>query len=178
MRLTRKGEYALRAMIVLARRHGAGPIRIQEVATAERIPRKFLEQILLELRHAGLVHSKRGAGGGYYLARGPETISFAEIVRTIDGPLAPLSCVSSHAPERCDHQETCGLYSVMLEARDAVADVMENATLKDACRREARARESSSSRSDPKSRGPRRPAGDAKSGAARSQGRRSSGRDE
>ena len=136
MRLTRKGEYALRGMIVLALRHNAGPVRIQEIASAERIPRKFLEQILLELRHAGLVHSKRGAGGGYYLAREPETISLAEIVRVIDGPLAPLSCVSTHAHERCDHQDTCGLYSVMREVRNAVADVMENVTLKDACGRE------------------------------------------
>jgi Rrf2 family cysteine metabolism transcriptional repressor len=176
VRLTRKGEYALRAMIVLALRHDTGPVRIQEIASAERIPRKFLEQILLELRHAGLVHSKRGAGGGYYLARGPEKITFAEIVRTIDGPLAPLSCVSTHAHESCDHQDTCGLYSVMREVRNAVAGIMESVSLKDACGREAKPVKSGSSGGATKQRGTSARVASATSGASGRQGRRASSR--
>ena len=125
----------MRAMIVLARRHGAGPMPIGEVASAERIPKKFLEQILLELKKAGLVHSRRGAGGGYYLVREPGSISLAEIVRVIDGPLAPLSCVSRHALVRCPEQTSCGLYGVMRDVRNAVAEIMENVTLEDAIRR-------------------------------------------
>jgi Rrf2 family transcriptional regulator, cysteine metabolism repressor len=132
MRLTRKGEYALRAMIVLAREYGKGPTRIHEIAAAERIPKKFLEQILLDLKKAGLVHSRRGAGGGYFLVRPPEKVTLAEVVRVIDGPLAPLSCVSVHAHVRCPEQGTCGLYGVMTDVRNAVADVMEKVTLADA----------------------------------------------
>jgi len=133
MRLSRKGEYALRAMIVLGKGYGEGPLRIQDIAERERIPKKFLEQILLDLKRAGLVQSRRGAGGGYFLVRRPEDVTFAEIVRTIDGPLAPLSCVSEHAHVRCPDEKTCGLYSVMREVRNAVATVMEGATLGDAC---------------------------------------------
>lgn len=133
MRLSRKGEYALRAMIVLAQDYGEGPVRIQDIAARERIPRKFLEQILLDLKKAGLVQSRRGAGGGYLLLRPPERVTFAEIVRTIDGPLAPLSCVSKHAHVRCPDERSCGLYGVMREVRDAISGVMEGVTLKDAC---------------------------------------------
>jgi Rrf2 family cysteine metabolism transcriptional repressor len=135
MRLSRKGEYALRAMIVLALHHGKGPIQIQEIADMEGIPKKFLEQILLELKKAGLLESKRGAGGGYRLIKSPDEITFAKIVRTIDGPLAPLSCVSKTAHVKCPEQSSCGLYSVMLEVRNAIADVLESVTLADVCRR-------------------------------------------
>jgi Rrf2 family protein len=140
MRLSRKGEYALRAMIVLAQDYGEGPVRIQDIAARERIPRKFLEQILLDLKRAGLVQSRRGVGGGYLLLREPGKVTFAEIVRTIDGPLAPLSCVSRHAHVRCPDQQSCGLYNVMREVRDAVASVMEGVTLKDACSAKGRRR--------------------------------------
>jgi Rrf2 family protein len=140
VRLSRKGEYALRAMIVLAESHGQGPLRIAEIADRERIPKKFLEQILLDLKKAGLLQSRRGAGGGYYMVRDPGDITFAEVVRTIDGPLAPLSCVSDHAHVRCPEQESCGLYSVMRDVRNAVADIMERVTLADACRRASRKR--------------------------------------
>ena len=135
MRLSHKGEYALRAMIVMALGYGDGPLRIADIAERERIPKKFLEQILLDLKRAGLVHSKRGPGGGYYLVRPPAEVTFAEIVRTIDGPLAPLSCVSKHAHVKCPEQRTCGLYSVMRDVRDAIAGVMEGVTLEDACSR-------------------------------------------
>jgi Rrf2 family protein len=137
VRLSRKGEYALRAMIVLALTHGTGPVTIQTVADRENIPKKFLEQILLELKKAGLVGSKRGVGGGYFLIRDPAEVSFAEIVRVIDGPLAPLSCVSRRAHVRCPEQEGCGLYHVMLDVRNAISEIMEGVTLEDACRRTA-----------------------------------------
>jgi Rrf2 family cysteine metabolism transcriptional repressor len=135
MRLSRKGEYALRAMIVLAGHYEKGPLLVQEIAKAERIPRKFLEQILLELKKAGLLESKRGVGGGYTLIKKPEEVTFAQVFRITDGPLAPLSCVSRLAHVQCPEQETCGLYSVMMDVRNAIADVMEGVTLADACRR-------------------------------------------
>jgi Rrf2 family cysteine metabolism transcriptional repressor len=135
MRLSRKGEYGLRAMIVLAANYGKGPLLVQEIAEAERIPKKFLEQILLELRKAGLLESKRGVGGGYTLIRRPEEVTLAQVFRIIDGPLAPLSCVSRLAHVRCPHEQTCGLWSVMMDVRNAIADVMEGVTLADVCKR-------------------------------------------
>lgn len=140
MRVSKKGEYALRAMIVLALHHGAGPVRIQEIAERERIPKKFLEQILLELKNAGLLESRRGAGGGYRLIKAPEDITLAKVVRIIDGPLAPIGCVSQLAHVKCPQQESCGLYSVMLDVRNAVADILEGVTFADVCRKAAKLR--------------------------------------
>ena len=143
MRLSRKGEYALRAMIVLGMNYGKGPVQIQEIAEREKIPRKFLEQILLELKKAGLLQSRRGAGGGYQLIRPPEEVTLARVIRIIDGPLAPLSCVSSHAHVRCPEQDTCELYGVMLDVRNAIAEVLENVSVADIgknSRRRARTR--------------------------------------
>jgi Rrf2 family cysteine metabolism transcriptional repressor len=137
MKLSRKGEYALRAMIVLGLEYGGGPIQIQEIASRERIPKKFLEQILLELKRAGLLESTRGVGGGYRLIKPPEDVTVAKIVRIIDGPLAPLSCVSKLAHVKCPEQRGCGLYQVMKEVRDAIADVLEGVTIADICERTA-----------------------------------------
>ena len=145
--MSRKGEYALRAMIVLALNHGAGPIRIQEIAERERIPKKFLEQILLELKNAGLLESRRGVGGGYRLIKPPDEITLARVVRIIDGPLAPVSCVSQLAHVRCPQQKSCGLYSVMLDVRNAIADVLEGVTFADICKR-TKSRGSKKSRRD------------------------------
>jgi Rrf2 family cysteine metabolism transcriptional repressor len=135
MKLSRKGEYALRAMIVLAMSHGEAPVQTQEIADRERIPKKFLEQILLELKKAGLLESKRGAGGGYRLIKPPNEITLARVVRIIDGPLAPLSCVSTMAHVKCPEQEGCGLYRVMRDVRNAIADVLEGVTFADVCSR-------------------------------------------
>ncbi len=135
MKLSRKGEYALRAMIVLGVEYGGGPTQIQEIADRERIPKKFLEQILLELKRAGLLESTRGVGGGYRLIKPPEEVTVAQIVRIIDGPLAPLSCVSRLAHVKCPEQDGCGLYKVMKDVRDAIADVLENVTVADICAR-------------------------------------------
>jgi Rrf2 family cysteine metabolism transcriptional repressor len=135
MKMSRKGEYALRAMIFLSLNYGLGPVRIQEIAERERIPKKFLEQILLELKNAGLLESRRGAGGGYRLIKSPKEVTLAQVVRIIDGPLAPVGCVSQLAHVRCPQQASCGLYGVMLDVRNAIANVLEGVTFADICER-------------------------------------------
>lgn len=135
MKISRKGEYALRAMIYLALNEKKGYLQSQEIAQKEDIPIKFLEQILLELRNSGLLESRRGIGGGYKLLKSPTEINLAQIIRIIDGPLAPLSCVSQWAHISCPEQETCGLYSVMLEVRNAIVKILEKVTIADVCAR-------------------------------------------
>ena len=130
--LTRKGKYGLKAMILLAREQGAGPILISDLAEKEAIPKKFLENILLALKHRGLVHSRKGPHGGYQLAREPEKISVGEIVRSLDGPLALVSCVSQTAYRRCDEcidEKTCGVRLAMKEVRDSTAQILDHTTL-------------------------------------------------
>ena len=134
MKLSKKGEYALRAMIDLAGNHKNEFIKVKEIAEKEKIPKKFLDQILLELKKHGLLESKSGKGGGYRLARSPNEITFAMVIRIIDGPLAPLSCVSQMAHVKCTEEENCGLRSVMKDVRDAIANVLENVTLADVSR--------------------------------------------
>ncbi len=131
MKISRKGEYALRALTYLARQGNKRPSPIKEIAAGERIPRKFLEGILLELRKAGLVESTRGAGGGYRLIKTPESISLARIIRLTDGPLAPLRCVSRTAHIRCPRENSCGLHRVMSEVRNAIAGILESKNLAD-----------------------------------------------
>jgi Rrf2 family protein len=134
MRLSKRGEYGLRAMISLADAQQNSPtamIQIKEISTREQIPAKFLEQILLALKNAGLVHSRMGVGGGYYLARAPKEITLGQIVRTLDGPLAPIKCVSQMAyePCGCPDEETCGLRMVMGDVRNAIANILDKTTL-------------------------------------------------
>ena len=134
MRLSKRGEYGLRALIALANGQDNSPtgmIQIREISEREQIPSKFLEQILLALKNAGLVHSKMGVGGGYYLARPPKEITLGQIVRTLDGPLAPIKCVSQMAyePCGCPDEETCGLRMVMGDVRNAIANILDNTTL-------------------------------------------------
>jgi Rrf2 family cysteine metabolism transcriptional repressor len=135
MRLSRKGEYALRAMIRLSLNYGKSPLRIRDISEREKIPGKFLEQILLELKKAGLLQSRRGAGGGYSLIKPPKEVTLAQVIRIIDGPLAPLGCVSRWAYISCPEEDTCGLYRVMLDVRNAIAKILEAVTFADACRR-------------------------------------------
>ena len=142
--LSQKARYALHALIVLAE-HGAGePKMIADIAEEARVPRKFLEQILLDLKRRGIVRSLRGRAGGYLLGRAPKAITFAEVIRTIDGPLALAPCVSTTAYHRCEDcvdEETCAIRKVLLAARDATAAVLEERTLAGAltARRRARA---------------------------------------
>lgn len=131
MKISKKGEYALRALSCLVRRRDQGPVAIKEIAEDEQIPKKFLEQILLELRKAGLVESARGARGGYRLLQDPQNVTLARVVRLIDGPLAPLRCVSRTALIRCPRERGCGLRRVMGEVRAAVAGILEEKTLAD-----------------------------------------------
>src|SRR4029077_1498472 len=100
--LSRKARYALRALYALVASEGRGPVLIADLAEREQIPRKFLEAILLELRNAGLLRSRKGKGGGYTLARGPDAITMGQVIRVIDGPLAPVPCVSEKAFGVCE----------------------------------------------------------------------------
>jgi Rrf2 family protein len=137
MRLSKRGEYGLRAMIDLATWQGEFPVQIKEISDRQQIPAKFLEQILLSLKNAGLLQSKMGVGGGYYLAKDPQEISLGHIVRVLDGPLAPIRCVSqlAYEPCGCPDEETCGLRLVMLDVRNAISDILDNTTLADVAAR-------------------------------------------
>ena len=134
MRLSKRGEYGLRAMIILAEAQKLKPpgiVQIKEISQRDKIPAKFLEQILLALKNAGMLHSKMGVGGGYYLSRPLEQISLGQIVRVLDGPLAPVNCVSQMAyePCGCPDESTCGLRMAMGDVRNAIANVLDNTTL-------------------------------------------------
>ena len=139
MKLSVRGEYALRAMHVLARdfQDDDSVVRIQEISTKQNIPKRFLEQILNDLKSAGIVESKRGVSGGYRLRRPPERITLAEIIRHIEGPLAPVSCVSEKFYEKCScpDESRCAIRSVMKETRDAIVSIMERVTLAELCDR-------------------------------------------
>ncbi len=128
----------MRAMVALAS-NGPEPaaVPIKDIARQERIPTKFLEQILLTLKNAGLLQSRAGIGGGYHLARHPNEITLGQIVRVLDGPLAPIRCVSKSAYESCacPDEEACGLRLVMLDVRNAIADILDHTTLADVAKR-------------------------------------------
>src|SRR5436190_3522533 len=124
MKLSVRGEYALRALTVLgldASKQNS-VIRIQEISQRQNIPKRFLEQILNDLKSAGIVESRRGVAGGYRLGRPPERITLAEVIRFIEGPLAPVNCVSERFYEKCScpDEQRCGIRSVMKEVRDAI----------------------------------------------------------
>jgi Rrf2 family protein len=131
MKISQKGLYALQAMMMLARRHHQGAIKIREIAYEENLPEKFLELILLELKNARMVESVRGAKGGYQLRRATSDIRISEIIRLIDGPLAPFgdaeqlrTLIDRDLPHRA-------LYQLFLDVRDAAANILENTTLAD-----------------------------------------------
>ncbi len=136
--LQKKSKYAIRALLALAQRPEQEPVLIADLAAQERIPKKFLEFILLVLRNKGILQSKRGRGGGYFLGRKPEAISLGEVIRALDGPLAPVPCVSHTAYRKCDECEdelTCGIRSVMNDVRDATAAIFDRESLADILRR-------------------------------------------
>jgi Rrf2 family protein len=133
--LSQKARYALRAMIELGRAGPSAQLTAGEIASRADAPRKFLEAILLELARRHLIISRRGKFGGYALARAAEDISFAEVIRVIDGPLALAPCASQTAFRKCDDcedLETCSLRPALLRARDATAEVLEGYTLAEA----------------------------------------------
>jgi Rrf2 family protein len=132
--ISRKAKYGLKAMLRLATEQGAGPMLVATLADAETIPKKFLEQILLELKHHGLLQSKKGKGGGYMLARPASEISIGEVIRTLDGPIALIPCVSQTAYVKCDEcqdERTCGIRLVMKEVRDAMVSILDGRSLAD-----------------------------------------------
>jgi Rrf2 family protein len=143
MRLSKRGEYGLRAMISLAEFASKGnpPVmmQIKEISEREQISPKFLEQILLTLKNAGFLHSKMGIGGGYYLARPAGEITLGQIFRVLDGPVAPIRCVSQMAyePCGCPDEETCGLRLVMGDVRNAIADILDHTSLADVTKRQS-----------------------------------------
>ena len=143
--LSRKSKYGLKALLVLAQEKGTGPVRIAELAARDAIPKKFLEAILLELKRHGVVESRKGQGGGYFLRRKPAEITFGEVIRVLDGPLAAVPCVSKLAYMKCVEcvdEQTCGVRLAMKEVRDATADILDNTTLADVNKKVARKRRS------------------------------------
>ena len=140
MKLTVRGEYALRALLVLGQHYGDSVVRIQTISDQQNIPKKFLEQILNDLKALGAVESKRGASGGYRLARPPQNITLASVVRHVEGALASVSCVSDRFYERCTcpDEARCPIREVMAEVRQAVVKIMERVTLADLCERAQR----------------------------------------
>ncbi len=137
MKLSVRGEYALRALLVLGLHFDQPVVRIQAISKEQNIPKRFLEQILNDLKAGGFVQSRRGVAGGYRLARKPEDITVAAIVRHVEGALAPVSCVSERFYEKCScpDESRCAIRSVMKEVREAVVKITERVTVADLCER-------------------------------------------
>ncbi len=136
--ISKKTRYGLRALYALTRNYGHGPMLVAAIAEQEAIPKKFLELILLSLKSNGVVDSKPGRGGGYQLAKSPEQVTLGAVIRMIEGPLAPLPCASETAYrpcEECGDVRYCGTRLVMRQVRDATAEILDQTTLADICRR-------------------------------------------
>ena len=129
MRVSKKTDYALRALFTLVDHFGGAPIPIRELARRNDVPKRFLEQIMLQLKAQGWVDSVAGVRGGYVLARNPGKITMGEVVRHFDGILAPIDCVSVSGYKRCSQESVCRFRRVFYDARNYVADLMERATL-------------------------------------------------
>ncbi len=134
--ISQKARYALRALIVLARGYPRGePLMIGQISAQQAIPKKFLEQILLDLKRSGIVASRRGRMGGYVLLRPPENVTFGEVLRLIDGPIAPLPCLSLIAYRRCNDcvdEDSCEIRRVFARVAGATRDVLDRTSLADA----------------------------------------------
>ena len=131
VRVSKKTDYALRALFTLVDHHGGAPIPIRELARRNDVPKRFLEQIMLDLKAQGWVESAAGARGGYVLAKGPSQITMGEVVRYFDGILAPIDCVSVTGYKRCSQEPVCRFRRVFFDARNYVAGVMDRSTLAD-----------------------------------------------
>jgi Rrf2 family protein len=131
--LSKKSQYAFKALTYLAEKYNEGPVLISEISKKKKIPLKFLENILLELKKADMLDSKKGKGGGYFLKKAPSKIRVADVVRLINGPIAMLPCVSLYFYERCNNcnEKHCGLHDMMIEVRDATLSILENRTIRD-----------------------------------------------
>jgi Rrf2 family cysteine metabolism transcriptional repressor len=137
VKLSLRGEYALRALLVLGSHYDDRVVSIGTISAEQNIPKRFLEQILTDLKSAGLVESKRGVAGGYRLAKSPHDIPLSSVVRHIEGALAPISCVSERFYEKCScpDESRCAIRSVMKEIRDAVVKIAEKVTIAEVCER-------------------------------------------
>ena len=132
MMLSKKSKYAIIALIHLAKRYGQGPVIIGEIASKENIPKKFLEAILYELKTSGILNSKRGKSGGYYLIKKPDEVHLAQIMRLFDGPIAFIACVTYvyYEPcEECKDERTCPIRKVFKDVRDETVKILKKATL-------------------------------------------------
>jgi len=135
--LSKKSQYAFKALMYLAQNNDKGPVLIAEISRKKRIPLKFLENILLELKKAGVLESKKGKGGGYYFAVSPSEVPMAKVIRLLDGPIALLPCVSLNFYERCKNcdEKSCGLHDMMVMVRDATLKVLEKRIIADIARK-------------------------------------------
>lgn len=131
--LSARAQYAFRALTYLVDKYNEGPVLISEIAQKKNIPLKFLENILLELKKASILESKKGKGGGYYISKHPSETRIATVIRIVDGPIALLPCVSLNFYEKCKQcdEGNCGLHDMMAEVRDATLKVLEHRTLQD-----------------------------------------------
>ena len=145
--LSKKAKYGLKALLRLAEAYPSGPVLIAELAGREKLPLKFLENILLQLRRQGILASKKGRGGGYTLRRAPEAITLGEVVRILDGPLAWVPCASLTAYRKCDDcadEAGCGIRLVMKDVRDATASILDATSVGDLLARQKAARHAES----------------------------------
>lgn len=131
--LSKKSQYAFKALGYLAIKYKEGPVLISEISKKKKIPLKFLENILLELKKADILDSKKGKGGGYFFKKDPAKVKLSTVIRLINGPIAMLPCVSLYFYERCKNcdEKQCGLHDLMIEVRDATLNIVENRTLAD-----------------------------------------------
>lgn len=138
--LSKKTKYAIKALMVLGRSYGEAPMPIFKISQAENIPKKFLEQILLELRNAGILFSIKGAKGGYGLSKAPADIFLTQVIRLIDGPIALLPCVSLNFYRKCDEcisEDVCGIRDTFVDVRDAMLEIFNKTSIADMLQREA-----------------------------------------
>ncbi|PWT95753.1 MAG: transcriptional regulator [Bacteroidetes bacterium] len=131
--LSKKTQYAFKALMYLAQKESEGPVLIAEISKKKKIPLKFLENILLELKRSGVLDSKKGKGGGYFFKETPKSIPLAKIMRLLDGPIALLPCVSLNFYQRCKNcdEKNCGLHETMIVVRDATLKILEKKTVAD-----------------------------------------------
>jgi Rrf2 family protein len=137
--LSKKAQYSILALVKLAKEYRNGPILISSISQSEKIPKKFLESILFDLKQMGILASKKGKGGGYYLIRNPQEINLADIIRHIDGAIALIPCVTYKYYQPCPHckdEVTCGIRSIIKEIRDETVNILKNINLTDILIRE------------------------------------------
>ena len=133
MKITKKGEYALRGLLALASVYGEKTLNLREISRQERIPYKFLEQIMTLLKQTDFVESTKGKYGGYALSRPPKTITLGQIIRAVDGPLAPVGTAAKIKKQMQTEERHPGLFFALLEVRDAISDILDKKTLADVC---------------------------------------------